>query len=57
MTPTFPRFEVSGHAGGLHQDVYSQFGDPPLGGNGAPAWAVHTDGLPWKPNPEMWELG
>ncbi len=41
----------------MHQDVYSQFGDPPLGGNGAPAWAVHTDGLPWKPNPEMWELG
>ncbi len=29
----------------MHQDVYSQFGDPPLGGNGAPAWAVHTDGF------------
>lgn len=41
----------------LHQDVYSQFWSTEFnGGNGAPAWAVHTDGLPVAYNWDMWEL-
>lgn len=50
----------------MHQDVYGFFGataqSPTFGsgefqGNGAPAWASHSDGLRLTPQTEMWELG
>lgn len=50
----------------MHQDVYGFFGatkdSPTFGsgefqGNGAPAWASHSDGLRLTVQTEMWELG
>lgn len=43
----------------MHQDLYSADIGPSvreMGGNGAPAWAVRTDGLRVSPPAPMWEL-